>query len=339
MPANITFRTQLLGGVTEFCNACRLPIFSNTLHLVELVVLLAKYTEEGVALYPEVYVTTDISTLVAMLPEAECLPLGSATRDATGIKHAIKKSAPLATGGWMIYLDDKGDSIHYGLFRGSSNPISVLVDNVILDKEVVVPVTKIHQVAQDCVEIINCSGERHFIFLNHRKEDSPPPLASLKSLIDSATATVPIELIDPTRAYLDRILYNALRISHGTLIAVTNKTRPPSKLFNDGITLNEPIDFPSIIRKVKRSEASIEKLNSAASLIEGMLNSDGIILFSDSAKVLGFNYFVRAKPSTKQAGGARRRAFTTLSANLDKGICGAFIQSQDGWSEFQGTRA
>ena len=83
----------------------------------------------------------------------------------------------------------------------------------------------------------------------------------------------------------------------------------------------------------------MEKLSSAASLLEGMLNSDGIILFSNSAKILGFNYFVRAKPSTQQSGGARRRAFGTLSANLDKGICGAFIQSQDGWSEFQGTHA
>lgn len=176
MPTNITFRTQLLGGVSEFCTACRLPLFSNTLHLVELVVLLSKYTEEGTSLYPEVYATTDIATLVAMLPEAERLPLGSTTRDTAGIKHAIKKSAPLATGGWLIYLDDKADSVQYGLFRGSSNPISVLVDNVILDKDVVVPVTKIHQVAQDCVEIINSSGEHHFIFLNHRKEESPPPL-------------------------------------------------------------------------------------------------------------------------------------------------------------------
>ena len=57
MPTNITFRTQLLGGVAEFCNACRLPLFVNSLNLVELVVLIAKYKEEEVALYPEVYVT------------------------------------------------------------------------------------------------------------------------------------------------------------------------------------------------------------------------------------------------------------------------------------------
>jgi hypothetical protein len=66
-----------------------------------------------------------------------------------------------------------------------------------------------------------------------------------------------------------------------------------------------------------------------------MLNSDGIILFDNKARLLGFNYFVRSKTASKESGGARRRAFATLVKNIDNGLCGAFIQSQDGWSDFR----
>lgn len=336
MALNITFRTQLLGGVTEFCNACRLPLFANSLHLVELIVLLARYREEGEPLYPEVYVTTDVNALIAMLPESERVQLGDSSRDTIGISRAIKKSAPLATGGWLIYLEDHDDKLSFGLFRGSSNPVSVLVDRILLDKHISVPVTKVFQVASDCVEIVNCSGERHFIFLNHRRDDSPPPLESLDKLVFSIVGAVAQASVDPTQSYLTRIMYNALRISHGTIIAVTDKKAPPARIFSDGIRLAEPIDFPGIIRDVRRSGTSPDRLTSAACLLEGMLNSDGIILFDNKARLLGFNYFVRAKTNLAENGGARRRAFATLSSSLGKGLCGAFIQSQDGWSEFRG---
>lgn len=335
MPKNITFRTQLLGGVADFCAACRLPIFSNPLHLVELVVLLAKYKEEGVALYPEVYVTTNITGLTAMLPEAERMPLGTTTRDIAGITHAIKKSAPLATGGWLVYVQDTTDKLSFGLFRGSSNLVSVLVDSVVLDQRNSIPVTKIFQVAEDCVELITSSGEHHFVFLNHRREDSPPPLHSLARLIDAICAEVDPQLVEPTKAFLTRILYNALRVSHGTLIAVTNRRAPPSRLFDDGLKLDEPVDFPALIRLVRRGETPPGRLSSVSSLLEGMLNSDGIILFDSKARLLGFNYFVRAKAASKVSGGARRRAFATLVKHIDNGLCGAFIQSQDGWSDFR----
>jgi len=304
--------------------------------LVELIVLLAKYKEEGVSLYPEVYLTKDVSQLIAMLPEAQKLPLGATTRDVDGIKRAIKKSAPLAISGWLIYLEDNGASLNFGLMRGTSNPIAVLVDRVLLDEHNPNQVTKIFQVADDCVEIISSSGLRHVVFLNHRKDDSPPPLASLEGLIKSVTQSVSEDLLEPSQSYLTRTLYNALRVSHGTLIAVTKKPEPPKSLFNDGLKLDEPIDFPDLIRRLKRSEVSAEPLASAAALLEGMLNSDGIILFDRAARLLGFNYFVRAKNAANEVGGARRRAFATLSSHIGKGLVGAFIQSQDGWSDFRG---
>ena len=89
MPLNITFRTQLLGGSGRVCHASNLRIFANAINLVEVIVLLAKYKEEGVVLFPEVYVSTDIGALCAMLPEGERLPLGSTRADAFGCRSFL----------------------------------------------------------------------------------------------------------------------------------------------------------------------------------------------------------------------------------------------------------
>jgi len=226
--------------VAEFCHASNLRIFANAINLVEVIVLLAKYKEEGVVLFPEVYVSTDIGALCAMLPEGERLPLGSTRADAFGIAHAIKKCAPLASGGRLVYIEDKSPNLEFGVFRGANNPISVLADTVLLEPNDDVRVVKIFQVAEDCVAVLCNSGDRHFIFLNHRREDSPPPLQHLDNLIAKVCNHVPPDLKDPSLAFLKRILYNALRVSHGCLIAVTDRKRPPRQLFNDGISLASP---------------------------------------------------------------------------------------------------
>ncbi len=41
-------------------------------------------------------------------------------------------------------------------------------------------------------------------------------------------------------------------------------------------------------------------------------------------------------PEQNVIGGARKRAFITLSKKLGKGLCAVFMQSQDGWSDFKG---
>jgi hypothetical protein len=171
MPKNITFRTQLLGGVSEFSQNTSLPLFSNTLNLVELIVLLARYQEEGERLCPKVYITNDISALCAMLPDSERIKIGTCRADVNGIKETLKKCAPLATRGWLIYFHNYDDAIDYGLFKGASNPISVLVDDVVMTESNDLIVVKAFQIADECVEIQSNNGGLHYIFLNHRKEE------------------------------------------------------------------------------------------------------------------------------------------------------------------------
>lgn len=336
MPPNITFRTQLIGGVTEFCQESGLHLLANSLHLVELIVLLARLKEEGTSLCPKVYLTNNMDVLVSMLPEVERIIIGTSTPDIQGIKEALKKCAPLAIGGWLVYIYDNQHEIEFGLFKGSSNPISVLVDDVLMSENDDLIVVKAFQVAGECVEVRSNNGKFHYVYLNHRKEDTPPPLQFLNELVEAIVIQVDEKNKEPVTSFLRRLLFEALRQSHGCLIAVTNMNRAPKFLADDGIILKDPIDFEYLVSKTKNKDLSPFCLDNKGSLLKGMLNTDGIILFDSRAKLLGYNCFVKVNRNEEVIGGARKRAFAALSSKIGKGLCAVFMQSQDGWSEFKG---
>ena len=337
MTKNITFRTQLIGGVSEFCHATKLPILGNSLHLVELIVLLARYQEEGTPLCPKVYITNSVDSLSSMLPGGEKFKIGSSTPDVAGIKTALKKCAPLATSDWMLYIQDGGKSIDYGVFKGESSPVSVFVDNILLDKGVDTVVVKVCQIATDCVEIRCNNGEQHYIFLNHRKEDSPPPLQYLDDLVKSLTVSCPEKIKDPTSSYLTKLIFEALRQTHGCIIVVTDQKKIPEFLGSDGVTLDRPINFPELVEEIIATKADSASIDSKGVLLKGMLNSDGIVVFDNCGRLLGFNCFVKSEKNEEAVtGGARKRAFSALVKHIGVTLTAVFIQSQDGWSDFKG---
>lgn len=338
MPTNITFRTQLLGGVTDFSQNTNMQIFVQTLNLVELIVLLARYQEEGQKLSPKVYITNDIASLCSMLPDSEIINIGTCSADASGIKQSLKKCAPLATGGWLIFLHNHDEIIDFGVFKGPSSPISVLVDDVALTDSDELIVVKVFQIAEDCVEVKSNKGGHHYIFLDHRKEESPPPLQFLDDLVSYITSSVNEKYSEPTKSFLTRLLFESLRESHGCIIAVTNMKKAPRFISADGVILNKPINFGKLVEALIRGEIDQSHLDSKGHLLKGMLNSDGILLFDNRGQLLGYNCFVKISKKDEVVGGARKRAFAAIKLNLGRGLCGVFMQSQDGWSNFEGVQ-
>lgn len=336
MADNITFRAGLIGGLSDFCQESGLPLLVNTANFVELIVLLARYKEEGVGLHPKVYITNDIRLCNQMIGNAEKIKIGHGDANVDGIKQAIKKCAPLATGSWCIYINDQRGSIEFGLFRGSSNITAVPIDNVLLSDNQDLIVVKAFQVADECVEV-KCSNNRsHYIFLNHVKDDSPPPLQHLNDLVSAICQKIKEIDRESIESFLKNVLFEGLRDSHGCLIAVTNKRSAPSILKEDGVFLEEPIDFVKLVTDANKDAALFEYLVSKVDLLKGMLNSDGIILFDKKGCLLGYNCFIKISQKSNVIGGARKRAYSSLKENVGKnGIVAAFMQSQDGWTEFE----
>ena len=335
MVQNITFRSHLLGSVTDFCLETGLALINQPLPLVELIVLLARYKEEGTSLCPEVYLTNDLNLMVSILPDSEKLKIGTSTNDLVGIKKALKKCAPLASQGWLVYIAQIDTNIEFGLFRGASNPIAVKVDDALIDtnnKGLIV--VKISQIAEECVEIKCSNDSAHYVYLDHRSEKTFPPNHYLEALVSTISQKIPINLKEVTENYLSRLLYEALRDSHGCLVAVTDKNNPPSFL-SDAILLEEPINFPDLISKLQKGEVQPSVLDSKKALVKGMFNSDGIVIFDNKGRLIGYNCFVPIQKKNDVNGGARKRAFSELSSRIGKGLIAAFIRSQDGGTDYK----
>lgn len=308
--------------------------------LVDLIVRLVRYQEEGTRLSPRVYLTDNIDLLINMLPEGEKLRLSGTTADSVGIEDMLKICAPLAVGEWRIFGHQSAEGMNFGIFRGSGSPISVGVDEVVLTDQDRAIVIKAHQVAEECVEIANSKGSLHHVFFNDRKENSLPPLQYIEDLVRSITKRVNDDEKETTQGFLTKILMTALPKTHGCILAVTSMNRPPKVLSDDAVLLDEPIDFPLLIRGLKNEkgvDGSLYLLEKKAEVFEGMLRSDGITLFDQHGKLLGYRCFVRISGKRWVAGGARKRAFEALKTHLGRGLSSVFIQSHDGWTEFEDT--
>jgi hypothetical protein len=112
--------------------------------------------------------------------------------------------------------------------------------------------------------------------------------------------------------------------------------KPPRFLSNDGVMLEKPIDFASLVSDLKKERIDSSHLESKGHLLQGMLNSDGIILFDNKGRLLGYNCFVKVNNKDNVIGGARKRAFASIKSKINRGLSAAFIQSQDGWTDFEG---
>lgn len=335
MPNNITFRNGLLGGVTDFCNETALPLASAE-NIVELIVLLATYQEEGVELKPKVYIFENIDDIIKMLPDGEKLKIGVSSTNLEGLNKVLKKCAPLSKNGWGIYISGDINDFEFGVFSGSNSPISVDPDEIVLDGDDSTKAIRLYQIAASCVELKSNSTEPMNVFLNHRRENSDPPLKYFESLIESIAEDIPVDYSDSIKSFLTRTLFEALEESHGCIVAVSSKASPPAFLVKDGTTFEEPIDFLSLIKRLRKEEIKDTALNNKGTLLKGMFNSDGIILFDKKGRLLGYNYFVKLPAENGLVGGARKRAFSSLKKKVGSGLVAAFMQSQDGWTDFKG---
>ena len=289
-------------------------------------------------LAPQVYLTDNIDLLINMLPEGEKLPLSNTTADTCGVEEMLKVCAPLAVDEWRIFGHQCTNRMNFGVFRGSGSPISVEVDEVVLMDQDEAIVIKAHQVADECVQIANSKGTLHHVFFNDRKEDSPPPLQYIQDLVRSITKCVNDGEKEAAQIFLKKIFMVALPKTHGCILAVTSMHRPPKILSGDAVLLDEPIDFPSLIKELKNErdgDGSLHILEKKAEIFEGMLRSDGVTLFDRYGRLLGYRCFIRISGEKGIVGGARRRAFEALKGHLGRGLSAVFMQSRDGWTNFE----
>jgi len=331
-----SIRSSLQGALHDFV---RRSGFENV-HLEEmireLVGMLASYREEDSPLYPEVFVFSSSNGLTALAPSSTQLTLGSAQLIADSANAVVKKCAPLAASGWAIFVVKEEKSIRFGVFRSIRHALALGAEESMLGLGAEEPVMLIRNRGHLTVELRNTVGDRFTATLT----TTPATASALESHVDTfaIAATGAVSDCADFRAYLKRLLTDALQRCHGTLLGVVAANEHD----NLDTTLQDAVRPIPRIRLAELQQSAVKTgtadaladLIAAENLLRGMVNSDGVVVFGNDGSIVAFHVFL--KPNDAEAtklpdsGGGRRRTYELMRLRLGATFKAVFFRSQDG---------
>jgi hypothetical protein len=233
-------------------------------------------------------------------------------------------------------------SFEYGIFKTGTSSLSVSISEMLIDKgSDALKTLLIHQVSDKIVEVKGVRASPLIISYGTSDDVNVSPLDKQYKFIEAITNKVDISIKEQVGTFYKKLFLNVLQKGHGTLACVIDnrKKHLPKKLL-DGIVLEKRIDTQALIKNILTNSDLLSNtvLESNLSLAVGMMQSDGITVFTDSGEIAAFNVFVKhpiTNSSVQTSGGARSRTFHTLCDMIGNGLTAAFIQSQDGKIEYK----
>ncbi len=339
----ISLRSVILGESVTFLGNENMQCLITQNGLVELVNQLVNYKEEGKDLFPEIYIVDDIDLILKTLPMSQHCFIGKGEKTIDTMMRALKKCAPLTDADWSIYIQRNEDSFGYGVFRAGTSILSVSIEETLINNgSDEIKAVLLHQISDKLIEVKGVKNDSLIISFGGIEESEITPLENQSEFIKKIVEYVPSRIKEPTINFYKKVFSEILKVGHGTLACVINHSKKdlPKKL-KDGIVLEKRVDIPSFISNLLEKEdlRANSMLNGSYSIIIGMMQSDGITVFTDNGVIAAYNVFVKhpAKiAKTNTSGGARSRTFLTLCNMIGKGIEAAYIQSQDGKIEVKG---
>jgi hypothetical protein len=226
------------------------------------------------------------------------------------------------------------------LFTGSTDPSAIGLSEIALEiPDPDFPVIFVRQLGPNKVEIrSNSSRSRCFQFdgLEAPANNLLPSYgdSDLEALAEGIAQGAPEDVIEALPGFIKRIISEALQSAHGTLIAVTPVGSAVPESLRDIVKIEPILDLADRLQQHRQdhgSASSLSNLQAAATLIRGMIASDGITVFQQGGRVLGYRAFIRSpEPIPGVTGGARTRAFKALSDRVGQDFLAAFFCSQVG---------
>jgi len=337
----ISLKSQLVSASVEFLNQEEMDCLATQNALPELISQLLYYKEEGKSLYPEIYIFDDLPLVKKVLTNSQFCFIGSGDKTTETILKALKKCAPLTEKNWSIYILRKDAEFEFGVFRAGTSILSVSVSEALINEGMEgLKVILIHQIAEKLIEVRGIRADSLIISFGSQEYVTNSPTTNQTKFIETIVSKISEKSKDPTINFLKKVFLEVLQKGHGTLACVINSSKKvlPKKLA-DGITLSQRINVSEIIEELLDNNdlQANAKLEGQFSLIVGMMQSDGITVFTDKGEIASYNVFVKHPEkivNVKTTGGARSRTYQTLCGMIGNGIESAYIQSQDGKVEF-----
>ena len=337
MERTISFRHLFATELAGFLQREGLGYESAAVAIGEIVIALARYREEGEALFPEVFLCHEAPSAMEMLGGSSMVTLGTTSLDGEGVRLALKRAAPLSSPGWcvLVEVDASAPRMRFGLTRIDPFVLKPRAMDRLREAETRCerPLLGIAQMAENVIEL-RCSRDvfRHVYLSGARTDDELGP-----RVVDRFTSRLGANLDpltrDAVRAFWRRILGDALRSPHGSLVAVVRSESEGLARFPDAAHLEPIVDVAAEIESYlsRHDEGSRSAVQGLASLVSGMLRADGITVLRDDGAVLACEAFIAHGGLAPLAGGARRRTYETLAVDVASGrLVAAFYRSQDG---------
>lgn len=311
--------------------------------LLEIVLLLASYQEEGTRLFPVVFVSNDKDHLMHYLHGKESFHIGQGPHSPDTYTRAFKNCAPLAEDRlWAVYMITETDRISYGIFRSDASPLAPTVfehlRNLKEPKGCIIGLTRL---GGNFVEVRSSSGNYQSINVSGTTEDEYDPVRVIRSFVDSVSLEADALIKSRLQSFYYRFGMDILHGSHGCLIAIQRKGHERPRFLEDGIHLQPHIGLSDAITSIASDPQNREPyltLLSYSQLLRKLTWMDGITLLDTTGGILGYNCFVRDSEvnlETRILGGARRRAFETMQRHVPQQLVGALYKSQDGMIRFK----
>ncbi len=335
MADRISLRAPLHEAVARFLAGEAMTCEATTEGLAELVVALAHYREEGVPLFPQVLVCEHLDRLLPLLQGQDPVLVGHGPRHGALIAEALKRCAPLAQGGWAVFIERTETEFRYGVFRLSAQPLALTpAEGLLTEREGALSAVLIVQVAESVIELRGSSGQALEIHLNAgHPETEVSPRDAILTLAAAVTQNLGDDIREPALRYMRNALNRILQRSHGALVAVVGSLAEAGPIIANRVALTPPLDLPRRLKDFIDTPGveELSALNGTATLLAGMLASDGVTVLGRDAKILAYRAFLPLPEGGRPLpGGARRWTFDTLCGDGAVGIHAAFYQSQDG---------
>ena len=121
---SFSLRPLVSTGVRSFAERFGVCAASVEGVLVELIIGLSHFQEEGFSFAPMVFVTMDLEDLLRTVGGADPIVVGSGVDGPASARAALKNCAPLGEGRrWAVFLLVTPAGVQFGLFRPEGSPL------------------------------------------------------------------------------------------------------------------------------------------------------------------------------------------------------------------------
>lgn len=308
--------------------------------ILVLINLISDYKEEGQNLFPEVVVVNNLDIFKTITNRE--IPICEKELTIEEFKNVMKLCAPLAVGSWTIYVGVEAGIIKYGLIDAEMSETSPSIyEQLVGDMAVTdgnMRVVFLRNIGSKVVELTGLQGK--LIVSLSLDEIIKEENDVVSDIAHEIVKECEDEFINPTLTYIRKTINSAIKQGHGNLIGVIQDSKESieeiKKDLVDALYLPTPIDisdFVAFAEKEKNNESSVS-LSAHGKIMIEMLNHDGITLFTNKGKILGYHMFIRSylDGNEQSIGGARTRAFQSMQKSKLFNAC--FYKSQDGNSKF-----